>query len=294
MNQKKGIIVTLTGGFLWGLSGTCGQYLMNVHGIPSLFLTYTRLLISGVLLTLYAFVKSREELFHLLKNKKDRKIFLLFAIFGATFNQVAYLRAISYSDAGMATILQYLGPILIVIYMCFYEKRWPKWVEVVCLILAFVGTLILVTGGHIHSLEVSELGLFWGLAAAVALVFYNVIPQSILGKYSVEGILGLAMVLGGALLSFFVPKNVVIPWSFLVFLSFFGVVILGTLRSYSLYLKGVSYIGPVKASLIVCVEPVAAVLFSKLFLNNTITGFSFIGMGLILGAVILLSLQKDG
>ncbi|MDO5714635.1 MAG: DMT family transporter [Tissierellia bacterium] len=294
MKEKQGAIITIIGGILWGFSGTCGQYLMNVCMIPSLYLTFIRLLVAGLILTGFTLFKNPKDIFKLLSHKIDRRIFLFFAIFGMSFNQVSYLTAISYSDAGTATVLQYLGPILIVLYMCIHERRAPRLIEIICLTLALFGTFILVTGGDIHALKISGLGLFWGLIAALALVFYNIIPGSILGKYDIKVITGLAMTVGGILLFFIVPKDVSIPWSPIVFIAFLGLIILGTVFAYTLYLKGVEMIGPIKASLIVCVEPVAAVLFSKLLLDTAITGVSFIGMIFILGAVILLSLQKDG
>lgn len=292
MEQREGIIVTIIGGSLWGLSGTAGQYLMNVLGVEALGLTKIRMLIAGILLTIYAFVNYREDFRRLLSNRRDGIGFLLFAVFGMTFNQISYLTAISYSDAGTATVLQYLGPVFIVLYTCIRGKRLPESMEVMSLALALTGTFILVTGGNPGVLKISETGLFWGIAAAVALTFYNILPVDILKRYRTVTITGLSMAVGGLLLAPVTPPSE-IPLTIRSAAALFAVIILGTLLSYTLYLRGVSLIGPVKASLIVCVEPISAVFFSKLFLKTAITGTSVIGMILILGAVILLSLRKE-
>lgn len=56
MNEKQkklGILITLIGGCLWGLSGACGQFLFSYKGATSDWLVPIRLLAAGSLLTLF-------------------------------------------------------------------------------------------------------------------------------------------------------------------------------------------------------------------------------------------------
>ena len=55
------------------------------------------------------------------------------------------------------------------------------------------------------------------------------------------------------------------------------------------YLWGVDRIGPVRASLIGSLEPIAATAFSALFMGTTYTGIDIVGMTLIVGAVVTIS-----
>ena len=58
-----------------------------------------------------------------------------------------------------------------------------------------------------------------------------------------------------------------------------------------MFLKGTSYIGPVKSSLIAAVEPISAVFFAFLIMNEQFFAIDFVGMAMILAAVVLISVK---
>ena len=58
-----------------------------------------------------------------------------------------------------------------------------------------------------------------------------------------------------------------------------------------MFLKGTSIVGPVKSSLLAAIEPISAVFFAFLIMNEQFFAIDFIGMAMILAAVILISLK---
>ena len=56
---------------------------------------------------------------------------------------------------------------------------------------------------------------------------------------------------------------------------------------FSLFLQGIRYIGPVKATLIGCLEPATATVLSAVFLGTRFGVMEMIGFGAILGTVFL-------
>ena len=132
----SGFLFALSGGFLWGLSGTCGQYLFTFEDLISEWLTVTRMLFSGIILLGVSAISHREEMTAVWKNKKDAIRLVLFAILGLTNCQYMYLTAIAYSNAGTATVLQYLGPALIMIISCVMGRRLPSKKELGAILLA--------------------------------------------------------------------------------------------------------------------------------------------------------------
>ena len=60
----KGRIYTLIGAIGWGLSGACGQYLMNDSAVSPIYLTALRMIIAGVFLTILAFLSNQNNLIH--------------------------------------------------------------------------------------------------------------------------------------------------------------------------------------------------------------------------------------
>ena len=120
----KGTIYTIVAGIAWGLSGTSGQYLM-AHGISAILLTNIRLIIAGLLLVIMAYARSKEQLLAFVKDRDSLKSLLLFSLFGLFLNQFAYLAAIQETNAGTATVLQYVCPVGILLYTCIKDRVAP-------------------------------------------------------------------------------------------------------------------------------------------------------------------------
>ncbi len=72
------------------------------------------------------------------------------------------------------------------------------------------------------------------------------------------------------------------------------IVLIGTAVGFSAFLEGVRYIGPVKATLIGCLEPVSATVLSALFLGTRFSMAELLGFGLILLTVFLSVLERKG
>jgi len=164
----KGTLFTVIAGIAWGLSGTSGQYLM-VHGISALVLTNIRLIVAGLLLVLLSYIKSKEQFWAFLKDKSSLFSLLLFSLLGLFLNQLAYLTAIHETNAGTATVLQYVCPVGILAYTCIKDKVAPTIAEILSMILAIGGTFLIATHGQMDQLSMTPAGLFWGLFSALTL-----------------------------------------------------------------------------------------------------------------------------
>ena len=71
--------------------------------------------------------------------------------------------AISYSNAGTATVLQHTGPVLILAYLCIRTLKPPKKREVVAIVFALAGTFILATHGNFHEMVLTKQALVGAL-----------------------------------------------------------------------------------------------------------------------------------
>ena len=70
-----------------------------------------------------------------------------------------------------------------------------------------------------------------------------------------------------------------------------GIVGVGTIFAYTAFLKGVSLVGPVNGSLLASIEPIASVFFAVWLVNEQFYTIDFVGMLLILLAVLLISMK---
>lgn len=290
-NSLKGTLLTVVAGIAWGLSGTSGQYLM-VHGISALVLTNLRLLIAGGILMLLAYATAKDKMLAFLKDRKSLLSLLIFALIGLFLNQFAYLTAIQETNAGTATVLQYVCPVGILIYSCIKDKVAPTLGEIISIILAIGGTFLIATHGQLDQLSMTPAGLFWGLFSALTYALYIILPIALIKKWGSSLVIGVGMVIAGLVaLPFTGVLQVNIPTSLDFLLAFAGIILIGTVFAYTAFLKGASLIGPVKSSLLASIEPISAVFFAFLIMNEQFYPIDFLGMAMILFAVTLISLK---
>ena len=287
----KGTLFTVIAGIAWGLSRTSGQYLM-VQGISALVLTNIRLIVAGLLLFLLSYTKSKEQFLAFLKDKSSLFSLLLFSLFGLFLNQLAYLSAIQETNAGTATVLQYVCPVGILAYTCIKDKVAPTIAEILSMILAIGGTFLIATHGQLDQLSKTPAGLFWGLFSALTYALYIISPIKLIQKWGSILVIGVGMTISGFVavpFTGFIGAS--LPMSFDIFLAFAGIILIGTVFAYTAFLKGASMVGPVKSSLLASIEPISAVFFAFMIMGDIFYPVDFLGMAMILLAVTIISLK---
>jgi drug/metabolite transporter (DMT)-like permease len=292
MNKNlKGTIMVLMAGIAWGISGISGQYLM-AHGMNINLLTSVRLIVPGLLLTAMAVISQPQHFFCAIKQPKVLGGIAVFAIIGLLMNQYAYLMAIHYTNAGTATVLQYVAPIIILAYVSLKNKQLPTLSEFFAILFAILGTFVIATHGHFDGLAMTPKGFFWGLFSAVTYSFYIILPAKLIREYGSFTVIGLGMLMGGV-----VFPIVTRSWQYPLvltsgnWLALFGIIIIGTVFAYTFFLKGTMIIGAVKGSLLAAIEPVSSVFFSVTVMHEIFYPMDFLGMIFIIAAVILISLR---
>ncbi|QWL83613.1 Drug-metabolite transporter (DMT) superfamily protein [Streptococcus sp. ZB199] len=162
VKDDEGTLMTLIAGIAWGLSGACGQYLM-AHGFTAIGLTTIRLIISGAVLLLLAFLADKKRVRAFLTDRSSYLPLLLFAFLGLLMTQLTYLEAIHATNAGTATVLQYLCPVGVLAYSCIKYRVAPTVSEIISMVLAIAGTFLIATHGQLNQLAITPKGLAWGL-----------------------------------------------------------------------------------------------------------------------------------
>lgn len=302
MEQKRssryhmiGVLLTLAGGVCWGFSGACGQFIMQHRGVDAGWLVSIRMLVAGSLLLVFSAVQARSigAVTRVWTKKSSALQLLAFGVLGMAMCQLTYFVTIGLSNAGTATVLEYLSPVLIMLYVSVKNRRFPGANKLIVLILALAGTVILATHGNLGQLAISKDALAWGLASAVAYALNNLLPGSLMDDYGTLPIVGWGMLIGGCVTS--IPYRVWEPvgtFDFAAILALAGVIVIGTLFSYTGYMEGVRRIGPEKANLYACIEPLSATLFAVVWLKSDIQPMDLVGFACILLAVTLLSLKR--
>lgn len=292
-DRTKGIALVLTAALFWGISGTVSQYLFQDLKISTEWLTTVRLLSAGILLTLIAYKREGTRIFDIWRNKADIIGVTIFGVVGMIGVQYTYLAAIKHGNAATATVLQYLGPVLVTSYFVLIAKRLPTKKEIAAVVLALFGTFLLVTHGRIDALSISTEAFIWGILSAFGLAFYTIQPIKLLRRWGSTIVVGWGMIIGGVVFSFYhAPWQFEGEWYLSTNFAFLFIVICGTVLSFYSYLESLKYLTASETSLLACAEPLSAALTSVLFLGVSFGWIDWLGTVFILLTIVLLSRNR--
>jgi drug/metabolite transporter (DMT)-like permease len=285
---QQGFALALTSAVLWGVSGACAQYVFQNKGVTIGWLVTVRLLLAGSLLLGYARWRG-QDIWRIWQTQRSAVSLLIFGLLGMLAIQYTYFAAIQYSNAATGTVLQYVGPVLIAVYFMCVRRRWPTRAEGLAVILAFSGTVLLVTHGDWTALQISPAALFWGLASAVALAFYSIQPERLLQENEATVLVGWGMLIGGlGFCGVSQPWDVPGVWDVSTLLAVVFIVGFGTLFAFYGYLVAVQKIGPETTSLLACAEPLSAAVVAVLWLKVSLGWLDWLGAVCIMATIFLL------
>lgn len=291
---KRGVLCALLGGIFWGFSANCAEILMGYFAVPVEWITCTRMACSALFFLVLSVVTMKRRVLEVFKDVKMILLIAGFAILGITLTQVSYLNAIHYAGAGTALLLEQLGLVLVMLYLCLKSRRRPFRRELAGLILALAGAVLISTQGDITTLDIPLLGLIWGLISAVSLAFYNLMGVKPLAKYGSFLVTGLSMFLGCI-----VTTVMFQPWTYEISLPAEGwvvfalIVFVGTILAYLLFVQGIKDAGPMRAGLLGSVEPVSAIVISAVWLNTPISLYDALGAVAIVSMIALVTQREE-
>ena len=286
-----GTFLTLAGGILWGISGVCGQFLFQSKAVTASWLVPLRLVTAGFLLLCYYVIRDKGKTFDIWKTKRNRIDIIIYGLAGMMLCQYSYFQTIEWSNAGTATVIQYLGPALIVVWVCLQTKRLPERKEVLGVILAVTGIFLIATHGNPTTLALSQKALIMGLISAVSVVIYTVKPARMQAEFDTPLVLAWGMLIGGIALTIaFRPWNNKVIFDGETFTALAFIILFGTMAGFSMYMTGVKMIGSVKASLYSCVEPVASMVLTSVWMKVSFTTPDLIGTAFVIATIIILAI----
>lgn len=290
--RKRGFFAAFMAGLLWGASSPIAQFLFEDKGVTSEWLVPYRLVMAGILLFLYAVLIKKQSPV-VWKEKQDGIRQIVFSILGMMGMQYTFFAAVQETNAGTATIFQYLNPAMLIIYFAVIYKVMPKAKEITAVLCSLAGIFLVVTHGNIHALSVSPKGILLGLLVALTTCFYGVLPGPLLKKYPAEMVCAWAMIIGGLVLTIVTrPWRLYVHIDWAVAIAFLAIVILGTIFPFCFYLASLKSVGSVYAGLLSSVEPLAATVLAAAFLGTTFRMIDVAGFVLVLSTLFILNINS--
>ncbi|KOP81528.1 hypothetical protein AMS60_02955 [Bacillus sp. FJAT-21945] len=293
-SRSLGLIMIIIGAALWGISGPIIQWLFKQTTITSIDFLIIRLLLAGILILAVLSIR-KQSIFAIWKEPHQWIQLVIFAIIGMLGAQYAFIETVRISNAVTATLFQFLGPVLITVYVAVQYKKLPSLIQLISIIIALSGIFFLITNGSIENIILTKIAVIFGLLTAIGFTFYTLQPASLIKKWGSPLIVGWGMLLAGIALLLFnrpfsfqaIAKTLTFETSTMLFLA----ILSGTL-SFVLYIGSLKHLSPMETSLLSSIEPLVAVIVSITWLNESFGGYQLIGGVLIVVAVVALSLPE--
>lgn len=293
--RLKGIIMIIIGSMLWGATGPMMEWVLSSSHMSVSFMLTIRLLLAGFLILCFLVVTKR-DIYAIWKQPYWWIKLVIFSVFGMLGVQYTFVAAIHASNAVLATLLQFLAPIFVVLYVSFSQKMFPPRYQIFGILGTLIGLFLLLTNGSISNLLVSPLALLWGLGVGLTFAFYTLYPTSVMNEWGVLVVIGWSMLIGGLLLGF--SKGF---WEFKQYallaesdtnLMLLAIIFFGTI-AFILFLSSMKYISPVETSILSSFEPLTAMFISVIWLGSVLAGVQIIGIILMILCVVWLSIEGN-
>lgn len=283
-DHNIGVLLVILGALSWASSGVMAESLFK-KSYSVEWVNLYRLLFSGLFLAFLSFSPKKMQLF---TNMKEFLSLLCFSVFGLLLAQFAYFKAIFYIDAGTATMIQYSAPLFIMLFLCVRNKILPRKIDIFALILLVVALFFLAFKGEFSLEKLNFWGFFWGILGAFGVVYYSLGARGIIQKYGVVFVLAWASLIDTGVLWVLVGGEIPsYAFNLIDYGTMLGIIFVGTILAFSLYLKGLERVGALQASMIACIEPVAAAVMTCVLLGTKYSWLDIAGFVLILFAVFL-------
>ena len=212
----------------------------------------------------------------------------IYGIIGVVIMQFTYFKGIETGGAAAATVIQYACPAFVVIWQSLYNRRLPKRGEVIAVVLASIGVILLVTGGDFTKILVPLECVAWSLASGAAFAFSAIYPKHLFAmKIDQYSLTALGMIIGG-LSTFFLIDDA--DWRpFLdagVRFDVIWIILIATVGAFLCFNAGLRYLTPEEASVTATTEPAASVVISYFLFGTVFGSIELIGIGLVILAIL--------
>ena len=288
-SAARGYALAAAAATLWALHGSLSRYLLD-DGVDAYQLSELRSAGSFVLL-LAALALWRPPLMRV--ERADVPLFAFMGIAGLALVHAAYYTAIDHLNVGPALTIQYLAPLIVLLWLCVFHGRRLQPSLWGALALSVLGCFLVVKAYDYDSLDV--LGVTAALVSAFAFAIYMVSSERAGQHYA--PVTTLVWGFGFATLFWTFAQ----PWWNFPFdtlssprnaLLGVAVIVVGTLVPFLLMVSALRHIPASRAAIIATLEPVLGALFEWFIRGTKLDAVQIAGGVAVVAAVIWVQSQS--
>lgn len=295
--MAPGVGVALFASAVFGLSGSFAKSLLEAGWTPGAAVT-ARITGAALILAVPALAALHGR-WHQLRD--NWLTILLFGLIGVAACQLSYFNAVSRLSVGVALLLEYLAPVLIVLWLWGAGRKRPRTLTVAGTVLSLGGLVLVLdlTG----AVKIDPVGLLWGLAAAVCLAVYffitarenDTLPPIVLasgGLMAGAAVMWLAAATGLLPMTFSTADTRLGSWIAPWWVALGSLVVLATVLAYVASIMAARALGSKMASFVALTEVLFAVAWAWLLLGELPGAIQLLGGVLIVGGVVLVRVDE--
>lgn len=286
IKNKINYLYVLGAGVSWGIISLFLKPLLN-SGFTQIQTVTVRCLTAAAALGLIMLVSDRKSF----KIKlRDIWCFLGTGIVSMMFFSVSYFYSMTYNGVCIAVILLYTSPVFVMLFSKILFREKITALKIIALILTVIGCAFASGAGGAQSLTVK--GFILGICSGLGYALYSIFSRYALnrGYKSITISFYTFLICGTACLPF--ASVLEFPTLFnngKSILLALGLGVICCVLPYVLYTKGLERVENSKASVIVAVEPVVASVIGITVYHESLTLVKFLGIILVLVAVVICS-----
>lgn len=284
MNSSK--LKYLTAMFIYGTVAMFSHYiLLSATGI-----VLSRAVLGVVVILIYALLIKRQKIDF--EKIKKNLLWLILAGVSLGLNWVCLFTSYEYTTVAIATLLNYLAPVIMILLSPLILKEHLTLKRVICVLVAFLGMFLIIDPTGISG-GINKIGLLLGMGSATAyvgIIVFNKLMKEI-DPYSKTVVI--LLVAAFVILPFAILNTdfslIIIDYKLIILLLVIGIIHTGI--AYILYFGSMPNLESQTISILSYIEPVVSIILSVIILKEEMSYLTLIGAFLILGATLLSELR---
>lgn len=298
MNSRNGLIFALLSAATFGVSGPFAKSLIESGWSPG-GAVFARVAGGALVMMVIAVATQWPRLRQVGAHTRTVLLYGVFAISGV---QLCFFNAVQHLSVGVALLLEYLAPIIVIGWVWITKGARPSVQTLLGAAVALIGAAVVID--VFGSVEISAVGVAWGLGAAACLAVYFVISERADGDLqpvvlAASGLTVSALVIGalglvGILpLEFSASNAVVADHSVNVWLPVVVLVLVSTVIAYLTGIAAITLLGPTIGSLVALTEVLCAVVAAWILVGESVTALQAVGGASIIAGLVLARLGQS-
>src|SRR4051812_36584973 len=278
-SPARGYVLVAAGAAMFALGGNLARYMLD-DGVSAMRLSQLRSAGSLVLLAV-ALAVTRPDLMR--GRRRDLPQLAFLGVCGPALVHATYYAAIDRLEIGVALVIQYMAPLLLLLWLRFrYGRRIARslWGAVA---LSIVGCALVVGAYDPGSLD--GLGVLFGFGATITFAIYMVASERAGQRY--QSVTTLLWAFGFASVFWAVVQ----PWWDFPFSKVdvwlgLGVIVIGTLLPFICVVTALRHLPAPRVAVAATLEPVTAALFAWWLHDERLAAVQLAGGAMVLAAVL--------